>query len=169
MTGRGAPAGQLAPEKTLVDVMQPGRMGMPVLVDQRRELHGARLVAGLLTDLARHGIRGRIVHVHPAPGQRPAAVRALAHQQYALCIEYAAAHVDLRGGVTALTVPQPACRADRNVELCGEEPRHQLAEPGVALAIKRVTAEGEPVLCDRLHLTRPLEQIAGPAGAHGWW
>src|SRR5215472_17561628 len=45
---------ELADEEQLVDVMHPRGMRVAVLVDERGELHGTRLVTGLLEDLARH-------------------------------------------------------------------------------------------------------------------
>src|SRR5690242_4024676 len=44
---RGGAAGALAEEEELVNVMQAGRMRVPELVHQGRQLHGPRLVARL--------------------------------------------------------------------------------------------------------------------------
>ena len=84
---RASPPSELAQKQQLVDVVHAGRVRVAVLVDERGELHRARAVAGFLEDLARHRLRGRIVHIHPAARQRPAAVAALAHQQHPLAVE----------------------------------------------------------------------------------
>src|SRR5580698_5150361 len=85
--GRAAPQ-QLAHEEQSVDMMDRRRMGMPSLVDERRQLDGSRPVAGFLEDLARHGVGRGIVHIYPAAGQGPAAIRALAYQQLCGAVEY---------------------------------------------------------------------------------
>ena len=131
---------------------------MPVLVHQGGELDGAGVIAGFLVDFPRYRLRGRIVHVHPAARQSPAAVRAFAHQQHLIAVEDAAAHVDFGRRIAALTFPEGARLAGGDRELERQHLRRQLLQLGVALAIERIAAEGQPVLRQRLQLACPLEQ-----------
>src|SRR4029077_6929521 len=138
-----------------------------VLVDEGGELDRTRPVTGFLVDLARHRLGWRVIHVPPAPRQRPGAIGAFAYQQHLLTAEYPAPDVHLRGGIPMLIRPQGARRADGHLERAGEEQCDQLGELRVALAVEGVARESEPVLRDRLHLAGPLEEVAGRGRAHG--
>ena len=137
----------------------PGGCGWRFLSTSAASFTARALIAGLLEYLALDGGGGRIVHVHPAPGQRPAAVAAFAHQQHALALRTPrrarrpwASHSRARPATSRGR--QPAAPRAR---VCSTL-RDQFLQLLVALAVERVLGEREAVLRDGLHLARPLEQ-----------
>src|ERR1700680_409050 len=119
-------------------------------------------------DLARDRLRGRVVAIHPAPGQGPAAIGPFAHQQHLLALEHRAAHVDFGRGIADLACPERTRGIERDCELARQQARNQLLQLRVALAVKRIFAERESVLRDRLHPARPLQNAAAvPLRCHG--
>src|ERR1700737_3026928 len=90
---------ELAPEEELVGMKALGRVSVPELVVDGKELRGPNPIARLLLDLARSGYARRLAHVAPPARQRPAAVAPLLHEQDLVVLEDRGANVHLRGGV----------------------------------------------------------------------
>ena len=78
----GAAPGEAAEDEKFVGVVQRGRIGVGLLVVHGKEAQGFGVVARFFLYLFPGHLAGRVAHVGPPSGQRPAAVGLFLHEEY---------------------------------------------------------------------------------------